>query len=333
MICLKLPLSGLKMNSNEMIPVKFPNQNGQQLFGILHIPEKIKYSDTAIIILSPGVKGRVAPHRLYLKMAECFSQLGFMTLRFDFYGLGDSEGEINEEYLADLYCSIQVGRYIKDTLAAVDWLCKEKGINKVILSGLCGGAITGLHAGIKDDRIIALHGLGIPVILDSSNMDKYQFITDGQLSNLRQGYIKKLFDPTSWLRLLTMKSDFKLLIKSILKPVSKKSSVVNGKKQNSNNSKDNFNHYFPKLFHQFAKQNKIMLIFSETDRLYWEFEEKYLNNYNSEYTSISKNVTLEVVSEANHIFTFKEWQQEMLALSEGWLSELIKNHKLGNHSN
>ncbi len=37
-------------------------------------------------------------------------------LRFDFFGLGDSEGDLDETVLADVYNNIEVGRYVDDTL-------------------------------------------------------------------------------------------------------------------------------------------------------------------------------------------------------------------------
>ena len=83
----------------------FNNKDGLKLFGIYHEPENQVRRDTAILLLSPGVKMRVAPHRLYNKMAEQFVTMGFPVFRFDFYGLGDAEGEISDPILADVYNS------------------------------------------------------------------------------------------------------------------------------------------------------------------------------------------------------------------------------------
>ena len=123
-------------------PVAFPNRAGLQLFGILHLPDRPRPGAPALIMLSPGVKMRVGPQRLYRRMAEQFAAAGLTVLRFDFHGLGDSEGTLTEEMLRDVYNHIEVGRFVADTVDAMDWLQENAGAREFILSGLCGGAIT-----------------------------------------------------------------------------------------------------------------------------------------------------------------------------------------------
>jgi len=201
-------------------PVNFKNKNGAMLYGMLHSPEKPR-TNIAIIILSPGIKNRVAPHRLYVKMARSFSELGFPVLRFDPEGLGDSEGEIDERYAADLYGTIQVGRFVEDTICAMDWMQRDHNIFRFVLTGLCGGAITGLLAGAKDKRVECLMGQSIPIILDSSNIVYDEFLTDSELKKRGEGYLGKLFDIKSWhswIRFLTFRSDYRLIYRSVLQP-------------------------------------------------------------------------------------------------------------------
>ena len=99
---------------------------------MLHQPRNRK-SETVVILLSPGIKGRVAPHRLYVKMAQRFSQIGLTTLRFDPEGQGDSEGEIEEDFTAEVYASIELGRLVNDTIDAMDWMQANHGSQRFIL--------------------------------------------------------------------------------------------------------------------------------------------------------------------------------------------------------
>jgi len=306
---------------SKMTPVIFKNNNNLKLFGILHTPEK-PTKEVGIIILSPGIKSRVAPHRLYVKMAAHFCELGFQVLRFDPEGLGDSEGEIDERFAADVYGTIQLGRFINDTISAMDWMQLNYNIKCFILTGLCGGAITGLLTGAEDQRVEAILGLGIPVILDSSNIDHSKYITKGQLKGLRDGYLRKILNPWAWIRFFLLKSDFKIMFKSLLQPFLKKSSEASEKAIIQNNG--NFNPHFPKAFHEVLTKRNILLVFSEADRLYWEFEEKYMFPYKEDLERIKHNLSIHIVKEANHIFSFKIWQEDMLEKTATWL---LKNNK------
>ena len=213
--------------SASVVAATFPNREGQRLFGILHQPAVPREPGVAILLLSPGVKMRVAPHRLYNKMAARFAALGYPVLRFDFNGLGDSEGEIQESHLADFYGSVQVGRYVADTVAAMDWMQQTHGCSRFIAAGLCGGAITGLLTADRDPRIISLVGLGIPVILDGTHIDHSKYMTDKQLAGNRDRYLGKLrlWDPAvwkSWTRFFSGQSHYSLITRALTKPFMKK---------------------------------------------------------------------------------------------------------------
>lgn len=310
-------------------PVKIINANGKALFGMYHIPEK-NMLPYGIIILSPGIKSRVGNHRLYIKMAERFLEQGFPILRVDPEGLGDSEGEIEYQYTADVYGSIQVGRYIKDTISAMNDFESKLNVSKFILTGLCGGAITGLLAGVQDKRVVAILSLGIPVILDGSSVDHKKYITDGQKKSIRDKYIKKIFNFDAWKRFLSFKSDYKLILSTIVKPIKLK---MFNKKQTTSEKNDknpsqvavntNLNPHFPDAFIEFIKTRKILLLFSEADRLYWEFDEKFYQYNQQLLEKYKNNFSIDIIKEANHVLTFKEWQTEFYDKSCEWLKQVV----------
>ncbi|MCW8934256.1 MAG: hypothetical protein OQK98_05990 [Gammaproteobacteria bacterium] len=299
--------------------IRFENKDGNMLFGILEKPDKAIDRSIGVLLLSPGIKMRVAPHQLYNKMSKKLTSLGFTVFRFDFYGLGDSEGIVDEKLLADLYGSIQIGRYVDDTKCAIDWLSSQCYLEKFILAGLCGGAVTGLLEARTDDRVIGLLGLGIPVILDGSNVDSSKYLTTGQMDRLHQGYINRLFSIKSWLRLLSFQSDFKVIFKILKSKLYKQNESKTEKVKNA--PVDNTNPFFAEaMFDCMDRQCKVLYIFSGSDRLAWEYEEKFEKIYQERlngYGNIYKSVTID---EANHILTMPKWQNEMLDLSEQWLN-------------
>ena len=57
----------------------------------------------------------------------------------------------------------------------------------------------------------------------------------------------------------------------------------------------NFNPYFPEAFAQMASNRKLLLIFSGSDRLYWEFEEKFMQSYGEGVNKYDKNFEIHIV--------------------------------------
>lgn len=312
------------------VPVSFLNPSGNRLAGILHVPDRNHAPSTAIIILSPGIKSRVAPHRLYVKMARNFCNQGFQVLRFDYYGLGDSEGELDERFVADLYGSIQVGRYVQDTIAAMDFLEKAHGVQRFVLTGLCGGAITGLLAMERDQRVDSLLGLGIPVILDSRNAlkDKYKYLTTNELNRFRQKYVRKLLSPKSWFRVLMLRSDFRVMAKSVFGPVlasikrrfAKPAPEKTVESDPPADQAQNTNPYFAGAMRSvLSSGRKVVLLFGETDRLYWEFEAKYYKREAAGIVGLPGRFELRLIPGARHILEERDHQEEAFRQIGAWL--------------
>ena len=307
-------------------PVTIANRKGYQLFGMLHEPKE-RNRNPAIVLLSPGIKSRVAPHRLYVKMTKLFCEMGYIVLRFDPEGLGDSEGEIDERLASDVYGSVELGRHVNDTIDVMNWMQTNLGINRFILSGLCGGAITGLLAGSIDKRVESLLGLGMTCVVSGSKADHDAYMTQGQLDSLRKSYLQKIADPASIIRLLTFRTNYRLMIKSLAQPMTRW--LKSGRKQavkaeteatSKESPQSNLSPYFPEAFLGFLRDRNILLVFSGEDRLYWEYEEKFMTRYREQVAKYSSNLTIDIIKSANHIFSFTEWQNEMLAIAASWLA-------------
>ncbi|MET0088493.1 MAG: hypothetical protein ABW068_00470 [Candidatus Thiodiazotropha sp.] len=312
-------------------PVAFQNRNGQKLFGIFEQPDQAD-SKTTVLLLSPGIKMRVGPHRMYNKLSRVLVDHGLNVLRFDFYGLGDSEGTIDESVLVNVYNSIQDGRYVDDTIDAVDWLSQAYAQNDFVLGGLCGGAITGMLAGCGDKRVSGLLSLGLINVFEGGEDNFSKFVTDGQLNSLKDGYVKKLSDWESWKRLLTFKSDFRVIFKIFTKPfrlVTKKLRSMFERRDEVSEAElppalqgTNTNPKFaPAFFRMVRDRKKMLVIYSEADRLLWEFEEKFENIYRGQLKPYQSEYQVITIPEANHILSMKEWEDEMHGHVVEWLNK------------
>jgi predicted alpha/beta-hydrolase family hydrolase len=320
-------------------PVTFPNRTGQRLFGMLHRPAADRASGMAVLLLSPGIKGRIAPHRLYVKLARQLCDAGFMVLRFDFHGLGDAEGELDEKMVAQVYAAVAMGRYTEDTLAAMDWMQHEHLIDRFVLSGLCGGAITGLFAGASDARVMALVGFGIPVIQYGDEAQRYKHLSSGEQGQFRRGYLRKLLDWKSWLRLLTFRSDFNIIAKVFLSPLkrlwkrpARQQPIPSATAQQDNPvSADNLNPFFPPAFFDFMNgTRRLFLVFGGNDRLYWDYLEKFYQPRKSRIDALRDKLDLQVIDGARHVYEEKEQHEKLLQIVVGWISQKYGAGKPGN---
>lgn len=309
-------------------PVVFPNAAGNRLLGMLHQPSTNRNPGIAIVLLSPGIKGRIAPHRLYVKLARRLCDAGFLVLRFDFYGLGDAEGELNEKLVADVYGSVSVGRYVEDTIAAMNWLQQEHQTERFVLSGLCGGAITGLFAGARDPRVDALVGLAIPVIQYGDNSMRYRYLSSGERNQFRHGYLRRLLNWKSWLRLLTFRSDYSVIARVFLSPLARlwrrdtplKAGASSPVATDESADAGNINPYFPpEFFKVLNSAKKMFLVFGETDRLYWDFDEKFYRRYKHEIDRFHGRFEIHLVKDARHIFEERAHQDELFHAILSWV--------------
>lgn len=299
--------------------VTFPNRDGLRLFGIVHLPDSITPGQLPVILLSPGLKSRVAPHRLYVKLATHLAAMGHVVLRFDFAGLGDSEGLVKEATVADFYGTVQSGRYVDDTRAAMDWMQAEYGGSRFVLAGLCGGAITGLLAGASDLRVAGLIALGLPVLLDGQNVDHTRYLTTGEIDQWREGYVAKLVDLKSWLRLLTFRSNFRVIGRVLASMFRRKKAPAPVVPDALRTVVDNFNPLVPGAFEAMTSTRPVLIIFGGADRLHAIYEERFARRFGEMLEQHSRNIEVRVIAQSNHVFSLPEWEHAMLHHVRMWL--------------
>jgi pimeloyl-ACP methyl ester carboxylesterase len=298
--------------------VEFLNPQGQLLRGILHEPDPRLERHICVLLLSPGIKGRVGPHRLYLKLAARLVPLGFHVLRFDYFGLGDSSGEIGENELAEVYAAIQSGRYVDDTVAAMNWAQEVLGISRFVGSGLCGGSISALLTAAQDPRIECLLGIGLPTALDGRPENRARSLTQRQLDDFRDGYKRKLLDPRSWLRLVSGKTDYAALWRSLRGRRARSGTEVS---KTESPPSDNTNPRFAPAFRAVIESGRqMLLIFSANDRMHYEFQEKFEARH-PEIASVRDGMYETVVIEkANHVMSDRASVGVFLDHADRWLT-------------
>jgi alpha/beta superfamily hydrolase len=92
-------------------------------------------------------------NKVVFRAAKAACQAGLPTLRFNFRGVGKSTGSFGHG----------LGER-EDVTAALDYLGTRFPVLPVCLIGFSFGASVGLPVGANDPRVVALVGLGVPVM-------------------------------------------------------------------------------------------------------------------------------------------------------------------------
>jgi dienelactone hydrolase len=305
---------------HEVEAVSFVNAQGMTLYGTLHTPARPVPGRPAVVLLSPGVKMRVGPGRLYVPLTEMLVEHGCTVLRFDFFGLGDSEGELAEQLLADVYNHIEVGRYVDDTRSAFAWL-RSRGHKRFVVGGLCGGAITALLAAQREPDVDGLLSLGMTVTLASNAAVPGKYMTRKQLDGRRRRYLQKAFSPKAWLRFLTFQSEYSVIWHSMKRLWAREAAKpAAAADPQTIEQRGNANPLFPPAYFAFLQRGgHALMLFSEKDRLQSEYEEKFAEPFAAQVAPFETQIHKHVIAKANHTMTLHEWQREMVDVSREWL--------------
>lgn len=314
-------------------PVTILSKSGRKLYGIAHVPEGRTGGKgrIGINLLNPGIKYRVAPNRLNVKLARTLCEKGFYVLRFDPSGIGDSEGEIPENVLVhDIWETIQTGLLVEDTVCANDLFVEKYGLEELVLAGSCGGAMTALLAGAEDPRVGGLVLVDVPINLRTARTTFADAAVQGgeKADWLFSEYIKRLFRPESWVRFLTLRTDFRALRKVMFLKIRKIIGTITGGPE------------FPEAIEKLCEEGKLNRLFfdsfetvmkRETPILFVlagndpgiEIFQHFFQGVYAEQMRLSERrkelYETFVVENANHVYSLKEWQDQLIHKVVTWL--------------
>jgi alpha-beta hydrolase superfamily lysophospholipase len=121
---------------------------GLELSGMVEFPEGMKRGERRAAMLVLHGFGSNKDNSTSRTVARIFTSLGYVALRFDMRGCGESEGERGR-----VICLEQVA----DTSSALDFLMKHESVNpeRIAVFGHSFGAAVAVYAAGTDSRIAA----------------------------------------------------------------------------------------------------------------------------------------------------------------------------------
>ena len=184
----------------------------KSLVGIVTNPPETKRGQhlPAILLLNSGLIHRVGLNRLHVKMARALAEMGFVVLRFDFSGIGDSKIRSDHQPF--------VKSAVSETQEAADCLREEKGSQRFVLIGICSGAKTSLQTACCDSRVIGAVLINAGGHLhDETNDELSSFIKNEVLSrHYWRIAFSSSFSSKNWRKAIAGKVDYRSVLKEMI---------------------------------------------------------------------------------------------------------------------
>ena len=173
-------------------PVRFgPNRN---LFGILTAPVESQRADSAVIFVNTGSNHHIGPNRMYVTHARLLASQGFMAMRLDIGGMGESPASPGQR---DNHL---FGRHsVAEVHAAIAWL-KTLGVSRVMLAGVCSGAYLSFRSALAEPAVTSVMLIN-PPSFNWRDGDPLDVRPRKDIRSLRF-YRSRLLDAATWKRVV-----------------------------------------------------------------------------------------------------------------------------------
>jgi pimeloyl-ACP methyl ester carboxylesterase len=342
--------------------VSFTSSEGHLLYGVLYLPESHEMRDLGFVFSHGGLIGMNGAYRFHTRAARRFASEGYPCLCFDPHGMGRSQGTSGNEGKVAIFRSINLGRFADDVRDAVSYLQRATGRKKVVLFGVCGGAITSLIAQSRIESVGASVLASTPVMLPGHHGPTDR-LTVGYARYYLGMYSRKILKPGAWWRFITFRSNYRVIYRiskvaagGLLQKVKlgrKKCAVVANAenlaksrrapgiptpdkddvaenlsaagKRTEVSSQDNlrFNELYLESYRKIIDRgDRILFFYGENDNFRWEFSNEFVENYPEDYNAGRGLITVEEIARANHMYTLREWQDQICDYCLNWVENV-----------
>lgn len=281
-------------------PLAFPCQ-GDWLYGILSLPAAA--AARGVLIVVGGPQYRAGSHRQFTLLARHLAAHGIPTMRFDYRGMGDSQGDVRsfEEINSDIRAAVD------------EFFAVAPGLQEVAIWGLCDAASAAVFYAASDPRICGLALLNPWVRTDAGIARAY----------LRHYYLKRAFDPELWQKIGRGHFDVRAAWRSLLTMLGRvnrphKHPGEGRGLEATGNAKALA---LPERMHEGLRQfnGKILLVLSGNDLTAQEFSSLAKTSRKWRVLLHGSNVQRHQLADANHTFSQEAWRNQVANWTTEWI--------------
>jgi pimeloyl-ACP methyl ester carboxylesterase len=174
--------------------------DGRQ-FAILSEPvgpaSEARARSPALVLINSGAVHHIGPNRLYTRIARHFASKGYVVLRVDISGLGESEPHEGEPPVAP-YTRLA----LRDVEGWLAFLKEQKNVGDCHLLGICSGAYHAFRATVTSLPIATALAVNPVTFVWKDGMSLDAPFREPQVVMIAAAYRESLLDPKKWRKLV-----------------------------------------------------------------------------------------------------------------------------------
>jgi exosortase A-associated hydrolase 1 len=262
---------------------------GSRLIGIITRPERPQQAGVVIVVGGPQY--RAGSHRQFTLLARQLAEQGIASIRFDYRGMGDSEGEMRnfEDIDADIKSAID------------ELMTQVPEIERVALWGLCDGASAALYYGHTDPRVKGLVLLN-PWVHSEAGAAR---------ARLKFYYLSRLLSKSFWAKLFKGK----VRVGASLGDLANSARQAGASNDKNDATPADPRHGSPGYIDRMLKGlrkfgGKVQIILSGNDLTAQEFTELLKQDSTWGKVVADKKVSTQEIKAANHTFASSAWRDQ-----------------------
>ncbi len=272
------------------------------LYGVLSMPDQLQAPGTGVLVIVGGPQYRAGSHRQFTLLARHLAERGIPVMRFDYRGMGDSEGEPASFEDIDT-----------DVRAALDCFFEAApGLHEVVLWGLCDAAAAALFYAPQDPRVTGTVLLNPWVRTEQGKAKAY----------LKHYYKSRLMEAELWEKVLSGRFNFSSAVKSLAGLIGK---VVLPRRQEADDDAaeaDAAAGSLPDRMQQALAlfQGRVLIIVAGRDLTAQEFSDVAASSPGWKTLLASPRIRRRDLADADHTFSRRAWRDQVAGWTADWIA-------------